>query len=273
MALDNFIPELWANRLKVELRKRLVFAQSGVVNRDYQGQIRRQGDTVHIHTFSDLTVEDYSKNTDMSAPETLDDSRQSLEITEAKNVNFQIDDIDKAQQTPKIMTAAMDRASYQLADVLDQYVAEGLDEGGVADEGDDEYETLVNLGVKLDEENVPRSGRWVIIPPFFHGGLLKDSRFVSSGDGASESARLNGQVGRAAGFNVLVSNNAQVESGTPDLHSVVAGHPLAYTVAEQLTNVEAYRPERRHADAVKMLHVYGGLLVNSDAIAVVQVER
>ena len=43
---------------------------------------------------------------------------------------------------------------------------------------DDAYEYLVDLGVLLDETDTPIDGRFVIVPAWFHGLLLKDERFV-----------------------------------------------------------------------------------------------
>ena len=40
MALTNFIPEIWSARLLQNLHKSLVYGQPGIVNRDYEGEIR-----------------------------------------------------------------------------------------------------------------------------------------------------------------------------------------------------------------------------------------
>jgi vacuolar-type H+-ATPase subunit E/Vma4 len=76
-AVDNFIPEIWANELLVNLRKDHVFGGPAVVNRDYEGQIRAAGDTVRINSIGAVTVSSYTKNTDISAPETLTDAQAS----------------------------------------------------------------------------------------------------------------------------------------------------------------------------------------------------
>ena len=56
MAITNMLPQIWSARILAKLEKNLVFAQPGVVNRDYEGDIRRDGDRVHIHSFNDLTI-------------------------------------------------------------------------------------------------------------------------------------------------------------------------------------------------------------------------
>src|SRR5690606_10581469 len=284
MALDNFIPQIWSARLLENLRKALVYGQEGVVNRDYEGEIRQYGDRVHIHNIGPVTVFDYTKNQDMPAPETLDDERRTLIIDQAKAFNFQVDDIDAAQQNPKVMDAAMREAAYALADAADQYIAShytevaasnliGSDADPVEVTVDNAYDLLVDLGVVLDENNVPKSGRFAVLPPWYIGLLLKDQRFVATGAAAAEDRLQNGQVGRAAGFTILESNNVPFVSGDNPNYKVIAGSPIAWSYAEQISKVEAYRPERRFADAVKGLHLYGAKVVRPTALAVLSAAR
>jgi hypothetical protein len=54
---------------------------------------------------------------------------------------------------------------------------------------------------------------------------------------------------------------------------VVAGHNIATTFAEQINEVEAYRPERRFGDAVKGLHLYGAAVIETNALAVLTTTR
>lgn len=286
-AIDNFIPTIWSARILVALQKALVFAQPGIVNRDYEGEINEAGDTVKINSIGDPTVFDYTKNTDMPAPETLTSSQKTLTITESKAFNFQVDDVDKAQTRPQVMDAALSRVAYKLADVVDSYLAAELLAGATlnvigttnapitptaAAGVNGAYEQLVDLGVKLDEQNVPTEGRWVVIPPWYHGLLTKDQRFVSY---AAVDVLYNRQVGEAAGFNILVSNNVPtVTNATPEtVYKILAGHAMAATYAEQINSVEAYRPERRFGDAVKGLHLYGAAVERSEAVAVLNAVR
>src|SRR5690606_16994659 len=98
------------------------------------------------------------------------------------------------------------------------------------------YELLVELGVKLDERNIPSDGRVVIVPPFFHGALLKDDRFVGTGGTKAEATLANGMVGEAAGFTVLKSNNVPNTAGAK--YKVIAAHPMGFSYAEQIVSLE-----------------------------------
>ena len=278
MAVTNFIPQIWSARLLENLRNTLVYGQASVINRDYEGEIREAGDTVKINAIGPITVVDYDKYTDLPAPQQLTGSQVILQITQAKAFHFEIDDIDRAQTKPDLMDAAMREAAYALADAADQYIASLYTDADPANFlGDDTtpvaiatpeeaYDALVELNVKLNQRNIPRTGRFVIVPPWFTGMLLRDNRFVGTGTSQAEDRLANGQVGRAAGFTILESNNVPVVDG--DKFKIIAGHSMAWSYAEQINKVEAYRPERRFGDAVKGLHLYGAKVIRPEALAV-----
>ena len=51
MAFSNFIPEIWSARLLEHMDKVHVYAN--LMNRDYEGDIKAYGDTVHINLLGD----------------------------------------------------------------------------------------------------------------------------------------------------------------------------------------------------------------------------
>lgn len=277
MAITTFIPELWSARLMYALDKSHVAAN--LVNRDYEGTIRQQGDTVHINTIGAVTVNNYTRNTDIEDPEVLTTTDQTLEISQAKYFNFQIDDVDAAQAAGNIMDTAMGRAAYALNDVSDSYllglIAAGADSGNILGSStavsltaDNVYNNIVDLRTVLDKANVPNNGRYIVVPPEVYGLLLKDDRFVKATDGGTaNNTLLNGNVGSVAGFTVYMSNNVPFSTDTWSIPASVAS---STTYAEQIVSTEAYRMEKRFADAVKGLHVYGAKVTDGKAIAVLK---
>lgn len=276
MALD-FIPTVWAARLLTALDSALIYAQPNVCNRDYQGEIREAGNSVKVASIGEVTIGSYTKDSDISAPEILTDVEQTMLIDQSKYFNFYVDSIDQAQQNVNVLDEAMRRASWSLRDVADSYLA-GLMEAAVTvgntlgsastplePTSDDAYESLVDLGVLLDESNTPIDGRFVVVPAWFHGLLLKDNRFVSSGSMRSDAALANGNVGEAAGFTILKSNNVPNDEG--EAYKIIAGHSIATSYAEQIIDLQTYKPEKRFGDAVKGLHVYGGKVLRPAALA------
>ncbi len=272
MAFTNFIPEVWSARLLEHLDN--VHVYSALLNRDYEGDIRAYGDTVHINQIGDIAINDYTGE-DLAAPEELDSTMMELKIDQANYFNFQVKDIDNAQSNPKVVDAAMQRASYNINDVIDNYLA-GLLLAGVKSGSTitaqtltsaNAYDYLVDLGVLLNEHNVPMLGRWVVIPPWFHGLLLKDERFVGNGTGYNQAILQGGWVGDAAGFRIHLSNNVPESAGS---YSVIAGTNAAGSFAEQLVELEAYRLEKNFSDGLKGLHVYGAKVTQPDGLAVLK---
>jgi len=273
----TFIPTVWAARLLSALEKSLIYGQTHVCNRAYEGEVRQVGNTVKIASIGDVTVNDYAKDTDINTPETLSDSDQTLLIDQQKYFNFYVDSIDRAQQNVDVLDEAIRRAAYALKDVADQYLA-GIMDAAVPSGNkigstvapkiptkDDAYEYLVDLGTLLDENNVPTYGRFAVVPAWFHGLLLKDDRFVRSGTVTGDHRLMNGEAGEAAGFTILKSNNVPNTSGAKFM--IMAGHSMATTFVEQILDLQSYKPERRFGDAVKGLHVYGAKVVRPTALA------
>lgn len=349
MSITKFIPEVWAAQVLAVLYKNLVYAGTPCVNRDYEGEISAYGDTVHIISVGDPTIVDYVKDTDLDV-ETLDDTEQLLLIDQAKAFAFEIDDIDMRQSRAggALMTEAANRAAFGLRDKADQYVASKMvgaagNALGVVDAttASNVYDKLlVPSKVKLDQANVPTNGRFTVIDPATHGQLLLDSRFIKVNESGDGSGLRNGLVGRAAGFDILLSNNApqanrsgisanttnaskdivaaagtfnqgdvglsvagtgiganakvasvSVDGTTATLtvnssatgasadialsgggQVAVSGSAMATSYAEQISKVEAFRPQKRFADALKGLHLYGGKVVRPSALVTASVK-
>lgn len=277
MAVTNFVPDLWAARLLVALRKNHVAA--AICNRDYEGEIRQQGDSVKITSVNRPTIGTYTPHTDITV-EDIDDATRALIIDQAKYFAFELDDVEKAQSVSggAIMAQATDEAGYGLRDVLDAYVLTQIAAGVSAAAPDNSiaeatiatasaaYDRLVDMAVLLDNSNVPSEGRWAVVTPAFHGWLLKDSRFVGAGDAAGAATRANGMVGGAAGFTIYKSNNLPDGPGAGAGKNLLAGYNGATTLAEQIVSVEAARMEKRFADMVKGLHVYGVKVTRAEAL-------
>lgn len=283
MAVDSFIPEVWAAELLTALPKAHVFAQGGLINTKYQGTIAQQGDTVHINTISAPTISTYSKGSTSISPETLTTSDQTLTIDQAKYFAFEVDDVDAAQAADDgaLMTQAAELGADGLAQTTDSYLATLASTGGTAltaqDVGsaDDAFLLMRNLRLKLDKNSVPTSGRWMVVSPEFYAVILGDSRFIDASKYGSNAPILNGEIGQAIGFRILMSNN--LPEGTAGdagevSNYVIAGHQIAWTYAEQINKVEAYRPESSFSDALKGLHLYGAKVTEKDALVVCDVD-
>ena len=279
MSINNFKPEIWSAQLLMALRNSLVYAQPQLVNRNYEGEITSHGQSVHITTIGDPTIFDYDAGDTLNY-EDVETAGTDLVITEAKAFAFKLDDVDKAQALLNPMQQMAQNAAYGLRDKADAFVASlytGAASANVIGSTGSPIDThttftdaydkvLVPLRTKLNRANVPKEGRYATVSPEFTGSLLRDSRFVKVNESGTEEGLRNGIVGRAAGFDILESNNTPNPSG--DTQVIQAGYPGAITYAEQIIETEALRLQSTIADAIRGLHVYGGKLLRPTGIAV-----
>jgi hypothetical protein len=290
MAILNFIPEIWSAQLLVSLKGSLVYGGPGLVNRNYEGEISQYGDTVNITNIVRPSVGDYAAHTDIVI-EDVDDATRALIIEQSKYFAFEVDDIEKRQARGGVMGEAASEAAYALGDTADQYLAGVMKAGvaasnqlaargsdgdgtgtGVKATGADLIQMFIDQKVRLDEENVPSQGRWVAVNPEMHGLLLGEPQFVRVDQAGSSEALRNGQMGRAFGFDVVLSNNVPSTAGTElTSYTAISGYGGATTYAEQIAKVEAMRLEKRFADALKGLHLYGSKVIRPEGLTTTEV--
>lgn len=279
MGVENFIPELWSDRLFVRLRKALVYG--GLCQRDYEGEIRNFGDSVKINELGPVTVTAYTKGGTLTYSD-LDSAGKILKIDQASEFHFKIDDIDQAQTNPKLMDGGMDEAAYAVADTIDAYIA-GLYSQAGATPSSTTYigssgsslsvssgnviETLTYAGRYLSEKNVPQLGRWIVVPPWFTQKLLLAEVGGVSATAVpkvfDDGAIVNGFIGRALGFDIFESNNVTTSSTQ---YRVMCGNRSAISYAGQVTKVEALRLQTTFADAARGLYVYGAKVTRPEAL-------
>ncbi len=263
MAIKNFISTVWSENLYQALDKQYIAVAN--CNREFEGDIREKGSTVKICGLGEVNVSEYVKNSNMSNPETLSDSCRELVIDQAKCFNFQIDDIDRAQSTPKLMEAAMKNAANALANDADQYIYSLFGGAGstiteTAVTVDNIIDLLIDARTTLFANNVsdPHDIVFEVTPEI--AGLILKAKVSLATD--NTDALENGCIGSIGGCKIYVSNNlCRIEGDVTIEHKCLARTKRAIAFAEQISEIDAYRPELRFADAVKGLHLYGAKVI------------
>lgn len=263
MAVNNFIPTVWSESLLHELDRKYVGVAN--CNREFEGDIREQGSKVRICGLDAVTVASYTKNTNMNAPEVLSDNYKELTVDQAKYFNFQIDDVDHAQSQPRLMELALSNAARALANDADQYIYSLCNQAGntitnATTTADNIIDTLIDARTKLLQQNVTDASDIVLeVSPDIAGLILKAKVQLSTNN---TSALEKGCIGDIGGCKIYVSGNITVAiSSGVKTFNCLARTKRAIAYAEQLSEIEAYRPELRFADAVKGLHLYGAKVV------------
>lgn len=285
MSVATFIPELWDAAIKEPYEKALVYGQPSVASNAWMGQISNVGDTVHISSITAPTVKDYVRGQGIEIDD-VDVSTTTLLIDQGKYFAFNVNDVDKVQAAGDFQGPATNSAGIALRDSADKYLAKQLAEGALAANklgtvqvvNDDParagsessaFKVLVQLANKLDKQSVPTAGRYVIVGADTYSALLMDPRFTRVDASGTEAGLRNGIVGRAVGFDVLVSNNAPVTAGR---ELAIAGVSDAFAFADQILKTEAYRNQSDFADTVRGLHVYGSSVTRPEGIATASID-
>ncbi len=276
MAITNFISTIWSETLYEELDRQYVAVRN--CNRAFDGEIKEMGSTVKICGVGSINVFDYTKNSDMSSAQTLSDTVVDLNIDRARAFNFQIDDVDRAQSNPKLMQAAMKSAASALANDADSYVfdlySEIEEDNTVVDTAatvDTIIDDIIAAREKLYAGNVCDSNEIVIeVSPKVAALILKAK--VNLTNSPEDSALEGGVLGSIAGCKIYVSNNVKSESaGGKTYYKCFVRTKRAIAFADQLSEINAYRPEQRFADAVKGLHLYGAKIIYPNELVLLDI--
>lgn len=270
MAITNFIPEVWSAAILEALRAKLVFPS--LCNRDYEGDIREAGDTVHITGYNDVTVHEYVRGKAITVDDVTDKEAAVLKIDKSDYFAFKVNDLDKTQAKADLTGKFTNSAAYNMMKNVETYISNLMDTAVgtpaktvAVGTPTDAYLAVVEAGRKLDVQNVPDEGRWLVVSPDFYALLLQDSRFIE-GTEAGHNTLLNGVVGQVRGFTVVKSNNVPRKSASPDTQSILAGTNAAVTFAQQVSKVEAMRMQTDFADMVRGLDLYGAKVIRPECL-------
>jgi len=284
----TFIPEIWSGKLLVKFYEATVIA--AISNTDYEGEIKDQGDKVIIRTVPDIAIRNYVKGQSLQIqrPEA---PNVELPIDRAKYFNFVCDDIDKHQTDIALMDSWSRDASQQmkisvdtdfLADVYSDAHASNKGTSAGAISGDIDLgttgdilaltkanilEVIVDCGTVLDEQNVPETDRWGLLPAWACGMILKSDLKDASLSGDGQSILRNGRLGVIDTFTLYKSNliSTASDGGYTAYHSMF-GHKSAISFAAQMTKMESLRAESTFGTLVRGLNVFGWNTLKTESL-------
>jgi hypothetical protein len=295
----TFIPEIWSGKLLEKFYDATIFG--AICNTDYEGEIKNQGDTIKIRQRPDITIRTYEPDGELTL------ERPNAAVTEftidyAKYFAVVLDDIYEVQADMDMMSMWAQDASEAMKINIDTAVlatnvlgaCAAANRGATAgrksadinlgvttaplpivarDPGAGEKEVIdliVDMGLVLDEQNIPESGRWLVLPPWLGAKIKKSELRDASVSGDGMSMLRNGRIGSIDRFTLYMSN--LLPAGTAGglaagETAIFAGHNLATCFASQLTKVETVRSERTFGDVMRGLQVYGVKVLNPVGLA------
>lgn len=296
-----FIPEIWSAKLVDKFYDATVLA--AIANTDYQGEIAKFGDTVHIRTRPTVTISDYVPDQALAVTRPSSDL-VNLNIDQAHYFNTILDDIFRVQSDIDLMNQWSIDASEQMKIKVDTNVLASMPLAAHADNrgatagrisGDIDLgvtvtgpvevvargatvgqreivDLILDMAQVLDEQNVPEAGRFLIVPSWATSMLKKSELRDASLTGDGTSPLRNGRIGMIDRFTIYASN-LMPSTGTAGEHYFFAGTKAGLTFAAQMTEMETLRAESTFGTLMRGLMVYGFDPIKPEALATAVVTK
>jgi len=283
-ATAKFIPDIWSGKLQVKYYAATCISE--ITNNDWEGEIKDQGDKVIIRSVPNITIRDYTKGLSLTS-EVPSSTPIELNIDKGKYFQVVIDDVDAVQTDVRLMNAFTDDASEQMKITIEKDVFANIatdvastNKGNTAGAISTTIQLgaagtpvsitkvnvidyVVDMGLVLDEANVPETGRWLLIPSAMAARIKKSDLKDASVMGDSQSALRNGRLGMIDRFMVYSTNNLVPAAG---VYNIFAGVKDGISWASQITKVETLRSTATFGDIVRGLNVYGFKVTKPEAL-------
>lgn len=309
----TFIPTLWSAKLNAKFYAASTFAD--ICNRDWEGDVSNLGDKVVINNIPDIVINDYVVGGNLNY-QTPKPNAIELAVDRAKYYAFNVSDVLDYQAKPDLMNMFSDDAAQQMRVVIDSTclfrtiigtasnpsgpgtgnsgATAGVRSGAfnlgtnaspVSITGANVLQKILELASVLDEQNIPESGRWLLIDPLTRTLLMQSNLAQAQFMGDDKSMVRNGLIGTIDRFKVYVSNLLpRATAATPTTwvsgdgtesnntggvarRAIVAGHTSAIAFASQMTKTEQLRNPTDFGDLVRGMQIYGHKVVKPESLA------
>lgn len=290
----NFIPVIWSTKLIEKFYDATVL--NVISNTNYEGEIKKHGDKVEIRTRPTITIRNYEVNQALVV-DRPSSAKLELFIDQGKYFNLHLDDVMKMQSDIDLMEQWSADASEQMKIVIDtdvliylvnkptaaqnrgatagrisQNINLGVAGTPVTITRTNVIDYLILMGQVLDEQNIPETGRWVVMPAWMCSLLKRSDLRDASLTGDGTSVMRNGRLGMIDRFTVYSSNllpnsvtDGVVGNDADGATYVYAGHSNALTFASQITEMEVMRSEQTFGNLMRGLQVYGRAVIDPTA--------
>lgn len=273
MAITNFQQTIWSHKIQKQLET--ITSLKDHCDFQYEGDATN-AEKVKILGVVRPTIGTYTPNSDITIANATD-AGQDLDIDQFKYFAFQVDDVDKAQSVPGLIEALSAEATQGLSEEADKFVAglvvAGVTGNKIAKGASTKVSTLTDGGVAMIEagfqhlyENnckVTDTYYLEITPELF----TKFRPHLQNTLTDNVSAIKSGAVGHYNHAMVCIENLLGTwNDGTRNTKLAMLRTNKAIAFVGQVRKVEAGRMEKRFADYIKGLYVFGAKIVRPEQI-------
>jgi hypothetical protein len=232
-AVEEQIQKYWAPRYSKQLRESLLLGS--LVNKEYQGEIKKGGDEVTVSQIMAATGE--LRTVGVDADGFASESAQMMEVKIKADkraiASFEFQDLVSLQsqldqEDPQVLEALNFGMEKQINDYLYSLVNPSTSApdhliSGVTDFNATQLGACRTLAAQAKWMKMP--GWYALLDPQYYGDILNATTLVSTDYGATDAPLIGGQVAlKRLGFNVFEDNSRSADFGLlfhPDfLHMV-----------------------------------------------------
>lgn len=270
-----FTPEVMSKKMLRNLDANSVW--KGLVNHNWEGEIKEAGDTVIINQYGDIAVKDYVIGTPVEYEHPKGENLL-LVVDQQKYFAFFIDKISRVQAKPELIDGHFARAKVAINLEKDTYLStlafagleKAIDQAGLTKDNIYAYFTRLMGALRwnnaLQNNGTGFDGKrpFAVVDPDVYGIMLaapENTKATVEGDKTTRE----GTVLKFAGFDVKVSTNADPDATNK---KVIVGTTEAITLADQITETQTVRDKDAIGGAYcSGLYVYGAKVVQPKALA------
>lgn len=247
--VSNQIQKYWAPKFTKELRESLLLG--GLVSKDYQGEIKRGGDTVYVSQINAPAGELRTVGTDADvfSSEKVSMTRISVQANKRAVASFEFEDLavlqsQLDQQDSEIKNSLLFAMNKQINNYLYSLVAPS------SSAPDHIINSIATFGKSTAQQARLLAGaaKWdqmkpwyMLLDPTYYTDALADTTLASSDFGAQDRPIIAGQMALPRfGFNILEDNSAGLLSSVSGTAKAgLAFHPdFMHMVSQSEVNVK-----------------------------------
>lgn len=266
---NYFKAEVWSALLQKKWYNDSLISK--VANTDWEGEIKKYGQIVHIRKRPDAVVNPYVIDQTVNWQQVTDE-KITLTIDYAFYAAMKLDTVDIKQMDLDAMKEYVEEISkrqmnkedeilfgsiFSSANVVSDYSTNV--QSPLASSADYVLNGIANLRTKFNRKAVPKTGRFIVVSPEVEDIILRSdaARWDVSGD--KNVAMREGEFGfKIMGFDLLTSNYVTGTGSASAPYNCVAGVKDAIAFARQVTETEVgIQLQDYFGKGVKSLNVFG----------------
>lgn len=244
----NQVAKVWSPMMSKELRENTLLI--GAVNKDYEGEIKKKGDTVYISQLNAPTGQnlDIDVDADSFTTEAMSTSRVALRADRRAVAAYDVEElVDIQSQLDKDSSEVYDALLFAVQKQINDYLyslvspSTSAPDHEISSVTDLNFAQLSALRVLAGEAKWDKlKPWWGLCSPAYYGDLMDDATLSSTDYGAADTPVIQGDIAlKRMGFNIYEDNSRTGDYGLffhPDFLHLGMQTEIRFKISDQHAN-------------------------------------